>query len=69
MAVAAFVVAGMPNVPGVLATAFPGTFGGAPLVFEAIYGYAWFVGVFVSVAVYVPPMAAHRRETRVLVAG
>ena len=56
---AAFAAAVLPNVPGFLATAFPGTFGGVPAFFKEIYNYAWFVGVVISVAVYVPMMRRH----------
>jgi NCS1 family nucleobase:cation symporter-1 len=69
-ALAAFAVAVAPNVPGFLATAFPQTFAGAPDLFKTIYNYAWFVGAFLSVAVYVPLMTmGARREARGVVAG
>lgn len=55
----AFAAAVLPNVPGFLATAFPGAFGGVPAFFKEIYNYAWFVGVVISVAVYVPMMKRH----------
>jgi NCS1 family nucleobase:cation symporter-1 len=34
----------LPNVPGFLLQAFPTTFGAVPVLFQAIYPYAWFVG-------------------------
>ena len=69
-AIAAFVVAVAPNVPGFLATAFPHTFAGAPDVFKTIYNYAWFVGVFLSVVVYVGLMSVReKRQGRVVIAG
>lgn len=61
-ALVAFVVAVAPNVPGFLATAFPGSFGNVAGVFKEIYNYAWFVGVFLSVVVYLPLMAKERRR-------
>jgi len=68
-ALIAFAAAVAPNVPGFLATAFPGTFGHVSSGFKGIYDYAWFVGVFVSVLVYVPLMSAERRRTAQLAAA
>ena len=69
-ALAAFAVAVAPNVPGFLATAFPNTFAGTPAVFKTIYSYAWFVGVFLAVGIYVSMMSVReRRQARTLVAG
>ncbi|WP_028222325.1 NCS1 family nucleobase:cation symporter-1 [Paraburkholderia oxyphila] len=42
----------LPNLPGFLAAAFPQTFGWVPGGFKEIYNYAWFVGVFLSIAIY-----------------
>lgn len=61
-ALIAFVIAVVPNVPGFLASAFPQTFAGVPSAFKEIYNYAWFVGVFLSVAVYLPLMSKERRR-------
>jgi NCS1 family nucleobase:cation symporter-1 len=58
----AFVIAVLPNVPGFLASAFPQSFGGAPGFFKEIYNYAWFVGVFIAVAVYLLMMTAERQR-------
>jgi nucleobase:cation symporter-1, NCS1 family len=66
----AFGVAVLPNLPGFLATAFPHAFGFVPGFFQEIYHYAWFVGVFVSVLVYLPLMARGRAQTgRPVMAG
>ena len=59
-ALIALAVAVAPNVPGFLATAFPSSFGGVSDVFKEIYNYAWFVGVFLSVAVYLPLMTQEK---------
>jgi nucleobase:cation symporter-1, NCS1 family len=59
-ALLAFVIAVLPSVPGFLASAFPNTFGGIPDALKHIYNYAWFVGVLLSVAVYVPLMSAEK---------
>jgi NCS1 family nucleobase:cation symporter-1 len=68
-ALIAFAVAVAPNVPGFLATAFPQTFGGVPDAFKEIYNYAWFVGVFLSVVVYLPLMTTERRRVEQLAAA
>lgn len=57
----AFGLAVLPNVPGFLSTAFPQSFGGVPAALKDIYNYAWFVGVAISVLVYLPLMARQRR--------
>ncbi len=57
----AFGLAVLPNVPGFLATAFPHSFGGVPAWLKEVYNYAWFVGVAISVLVYLPLMARQRR--------
>ena len=49
------VIAILPNLPGFInaATNTVGTDGAIfPDIFDSIYNYAWFVGVFVSVALY-----------------
>jgi NCS1 family nucleobase:cation symporter-1 len=45
-----------PNVPGFLATAIPGTFGGIPPFWTALYPYAWFVGAGVAGVLYLAGM-------------
>ena len=67
-ALIAFVVAVLPNLPGFLATAAPGAFGGIPVLFTGIYSYAWFVGVGLSMAVYLGLMAAQRAPAAARVA-
>jgi NCS1 family nucleobase:cation symporter-1 len=62
-ALTAFIVGVAPNVPGFLAAAFPQTFSTVPDSFKAIYSYAWFVGLFLSVIVYLSLMS--RDATRV----
>ena len=61
-ALIALAVAVAPNVPGFLAAAFPQTFAGVPTALRSIYDYAWFVGVFVSIAVYLALMATEKRR-------
>jgi cytosine/uracil/thiamine/allantoin permease len=52
-ALVALVLGILPNVPGFLATAFPGRFAAAvPPLFQQIYTYAWFVGFGMSFVVY-----------------
>jgi NCS1 family nucleobase:cation symporter-1 len=41
-----------PNLPGFLAVAAPGVFGAVGTLWTAIYTYAWFVGVAVSLVTY-----------------
>ncbi|GAB3625350.1 nitrate reductase [Pandoraea terrae] len=61
-AIAAFVIAVLPNIPGFLTIAFPRQFQWVPGGFKEIYNYAWFVGVFISMLVYVPLMAGERQR-------
>lgn len=42
----------LPNLPGFLAVAFPQSFDWIPAGFKEIYNYAWFVGVFLAIAIY-----------------
>ncbi|MDE1146076.1 MAG: NCS1 family nucleobase:cation symporter-1 [Azospirillaceae bacterium] len=51
-ALAALALSVLPNVPGFLHAAFPSLFGGVPMVFQEIYNYAWFIGMFISTVVY-----------------
>jgi NCS1 family nucleobase:cation symporter-1 len=50
MALIALVVGVLPNLPGFLHVA--GTLDSQPTFFLSIYSYAWFVGLFISGAVY-----------------
>jgi len=68
-ALIAFAAAVAPNVPGFLATAFPTSFGQVSPAFKGIYDYAWFVGVLISVLVYLPLMSAQRRRADRLAAA
>ncbi len=68
-AIAAFAVAVAPNVPGFLATAFPASFGGIPALFTGVYNYAWFVGVFLAMAVYVGLMSVRGRSSARMAMG
>ena len=51
-AVLAFVLAVLPNIPGFLHAAFPGSFAQVGHVFEVLYTYAWFVGLGLSAVLY-----------------
>jgi NCS1 family nucleobase:cation symporter-1 len=59
-ALIAFVAGVLPNVPGFLHTAFPGAFPNVGGFFTEIYNYAWFVGVFIAIAVYLGLMWEER---------
>ena len=52
VAVAAFVLGVLPNIPGFLNAAFPAAFPDVGDVFKSIYAYAWFVGVAIAAVVY-----------------
>ena len=65
-ALIALAVAVAPNVPGFLASAFTSSFAGVPVFFKDLYGYAWFVGVGLAIAVYVPLMRSERRRSTAL---
>jgi NCS1 family nucleobase:cation symporter-1 len=52
VAVAAFVLGVLPNVPGFLNAAFPALLPNIPDLFKVIYTYAWFVGLAVAAIVY-----------------
>jgi len=58
----AFFIAVLPNLPGFLATAFPVAFASVPDFFKQIYSYAWFIGLFVSILIYLPLMSATRQR-------
>ncbi|MFB9128450.1 nitrate reductase [Paraburkholderia dipogonis] len=51
-ALIALVISVLPNLPGFLAVAFPVSFSWVPAGFREIYNYAWFVGVFLAIAIY-----------------
>lgn len=52
VAVVAFVVGVLPNIPGFLNAAFPASFPAIPDMLKTIYTYAWFVGLMLSGTVY-----------------
>jgi NCS1 family nucleobase:cation symporter-1 len=52
IAILAFVMAVLPNIPGFLNAAFPHAFPEVGAVFKTIYTYAWFVGIAISAVVY-----------------
>lgn len=59
-ALASFVVAVLPNVPGFLHAAFPNTFPDVPAFLVGLYSYAWFVGLFVAMALYMALMSGEK---------
>jgi NCS1 family nucleobase:cation symporter-1 len=65
-ALIAFVVAVLPNVPGFLASAAPEMFAGTPAFVRSLYDYAWFIGVFLSMAVYVALMQREKRRVAMM---
>ena len=56
VALIAFAVAVLPNIPGFLHQAGAIPDGVIPVFFDTIYTYAWFVGFFSSMAIYWPAM-------------
>ena len=52
VAVTAFVLGVLPNVPGFLNAAFPQSFPNVGDFFKGVYTYAWFVGVAIAAVVY-----------------
>ena len=52
IAIIAFVLGVLPNVPGFLNAAFPQTFPDVGNFFKSVYTYAWFVGVAIAAVVY-----------------
>lgn len=52
VAVIAFVLGVLPNIPGFLNAAFPAAFPDTAAFFKIIYTYAWFVGIAISALVY-----------------
>jgi nucleobase:cation symporter-1, NCS1 family len=63
VALVAFIIAVIPNVPGFLKAA--GALDSVPPIFESIYTYAWFVGFFLAGALYLAgmKMTAPSQET------
>lgn len=57
VAVLAFVLGVLPNLPGFLNAAFPQSFPGVGELFKQIYTYAWFVGLGIASVVYRVGMA------------
>jgi len=57
VAVVAFVLGVLPNLPGFLSAAFPQSFPGVGDLFKQIYAYAWFVGLGIASVVYRVGMA------------
>ncbi|MDB5705686.1 MAG: hypothetical protein JWN66_2802 [Sphingomonas bacterium] len=51
-ALAAFAIGVLPNFPGFLATAAPGTFGWIGGFWTGLYAYAWFIGLFLALGTY-----------------
>jgi len=52
IALVAFLVGVLPNIPGFLNVAFAETFANVPSIFKTLYTYAWFLGLFISSVVY-----------------
>jgi len=52
VAVIAFVVGVLPNIPGFLNAAAPEAFANIASIWKEIYTYAWFIGLFISSGVY-----------------
>jgi NCS1 family nucleobase:cation symporter-1 len=52
IAIVAFVLGVLPNIPGFLNAAFPAAFPSVGAGFKMIYTYAWFVGIAISAVVY-----------------
>ncbi len=52
VAIVAFVLGVLPNVPGFLNAAFPQSFPNVGDFFKGVYTYAWFIGLAISAVVY-----------------
>ena len=61
VAVSAFVLGVLPNIPGFLNAAFPQRFPDVGGFFKAVYTYAWFVGIAIAALVYAIGMQSHRQ--------
>ncbi len=59
VAISAFVLGVLPNIPGFLNAAFPQTFPDVGDFFKTIYTYAWFVGVAIAALIYRVGMHSH----------
>ena len=66
IAVIAFVLGVLPNVPGFLNTAFPQNFPEVNAVFKLIYTYAWFVGLGLAALIYGVGMGYYATVTSLL---
>jgi NCS1 family nucleobase:cation symporter-1 len=62
VAIVALVAGVLPCVPGFLAQAFPGTFGGIAPFWRGLYSYAWFLGFAVAAVVYMALSARARLD-------
>ena len=60
IAIVAFVIAVLPNLPGFLHTA--GALESVPPIFDSIYTYAWFVGFGIAATLYIGGMKAFGRR-------
>ncbi len=61
VAISAFVLGVLPNIPGFLNAAFPQRFPDVGGFFKAVYTYAWFVGIAIAALVYAIGMQSHRQ--------
>ncbi len=59
VAISAFVLGVLPNIPGFLNAAFPQTFPDVGDFFKTVYTYAWFVGVAIAALIYRVGMHSH----------
>jgi len=64
VAVVAFVLGVIPNLPGFLNAAFPQAFPDVGAVFKTIYTYAWFVGLGIAALVYRVGMSSSAVQLR-----
>ena len=62
VAVVAFVLGVLPNIPGFLNAAFPQSFPGVAEVFKQVYTYAWFVGLGIASVTYYLGMIGKRND-------
>ncbi|MDB5962161.1 MAG: nitrate reductase, partial [Massilia sp.] len=60
VAIVAFILGVLPNIPGFLNAAFPAAFPSVGEGFKLMYTYAWFVGIAISAVVYGALMRARR---------
>ncbi|MCW0180172.1 NCS1 family nucleobase:cation symporter-1 [Zavarzinia sp.] len=70
VALVAFAISVLPNIPGFLHAAFPNAFGDVGAFWTGIYGYAWFVGAGLAVVSYTAlTLAGARRPAAAAVNG